>query len=470
MTTFNKIINNVINLDNNIFSFNYNKSDKIAGIHKIFFSILSDIKLYKNYKNKFDFINQTLNNFYFLKKNTEKTEFYELFCKIQHIYHILNRFVYLYKYKKSKIIVDMDLQLNKINITDTNVICIYHVNARYLFKIEDILKLIYISLTNCYSFMADPISIKNPYNNIPFNKSILYFIYYYLISYTKLKHIKPEYTDIFFKFKESNFNMTKFVNNYEYILREYTIKNYLNNSTKETLFYEIKILIKKFNNRLPIRKMILISQDFPEDELLRIMKPYLYLELQEKYSLVQKNKVDAKNKLNKKLSQFQSFNPQFGKKIIKFKDIHLKNGKIKRVKSHIEFNMIHKKFNTYEIETFMNNHLIYKYDDEYDNEYDNEYEESDENGESEFTFTILSNVTFNTHVNTQNENNDEGNEEGEGEEQEEEQEEEGEDEEEEEQEEEEQEEEDDEEDNEFWNDEDEYEYEDEYEDEVDSIS
>ena len=173
-----------------------------------------------------------------------------LFNKIQKIYHTLNRFVYLYKVKKTKLIVDTDMQLNKITIDEPNVICIYHVNAKYLFKIDDLLKMIYMSLTNCFSFFAEPISIKNPYNNISFGKSILYYIHSYLISNGRIQYIKPEYLDIFFKFKECNFNMTKFVDNYEYILREYAIKNYMNNTSKSIIKHQILHMIDDYNSNI----------------------------------------------------------------------------------------------------------------------------------------------------------------------------------------------------------------------------
>jgi hypothetical protein len=209
-STFNLIIRKIINLDNNIFSYNYDKTDKVGGIHKIFFNIFFTNQL-NNYKSKFYFLKVIVDNFYFTNKIQQRNEFLDLFYKIQKNYHTLNRFAYLYKLKKSKLIVNSDMQLNTIDINDINVICIYHVNSKYLFKIEDLLKIIYISLTNCFSFIAEPITIKNPYNNISFGKSILYYIYYYLISYSKIKYIKSDYLDIFFKFKESNFNMTKFI-------------------------------------------------------------------------------------------------------------------------------------------------------------------------------------------------------------------------------------------------------------------
>jgi hypothetical protein len=414
MKTFNKIVCKVVNLDNNIFSFNYNKNDKISGIYKFFFGIFTSVDTEIN---KFDYIQQTVNNFYFLDKATEKKEFFDLFCKIQRIYHSLNKFVFLCKFKKAKLIVETDLQLNSINKNEPNVICIYHINSKYLFKIEELLKHIYMSLTNCFSFFSEPIAIKNPYNNIAFDKSVLYFINYYIVSNVKINYIKFSHIDIFIKFKECNFNMTKFVTNYEHILIEYAIKNYLNNCTRETIVNEIKKIIQTFNYYFCGEIQIKISEGFPEDELVRIMKPYLYLKLQSSYSLIPRNKTIARKKLMKKLLEFQRFNPQFGRKIIRFKDIY-KDGKIKRIKSHIEFNMKHKKFNTDEEVNFMNNHLSYKYDsyevedavEDYSEEHSEEISEELSEEHSEYSQVLSFGpvrhaVVTNSESNYQNENN-----------------------------------------------------------------
>jgi len=411
MATYKLIINKIVNLDNNIFSYNY-ENDNIDGMNKIFFNLLNLLEL-KLYKNKFKFLKDTTDNFYFSSKNMEKISFLNLFNKIQKIYHTLNRFVYLYKVKKAKLIVDIDMQLNKINIGETNVICIYHVNSKYLFKIDDLLKMIYMSLTNSFSFIAEPISIKNPYNNISFGKSVLYHIYSYLISTAKIKYIKPEYLDIFFKFKESNFNMTQFVDNYEYILREYSIKNYLYNISKSTMKDQILHMIHGYNSTLIRRnKKILIDPDFPQEELITIMKPYLYLFLQSNYSLIGKNKLDAKNDLNRKLKAFQNFNPNFGRKIIKFKDIIHKE-KIKRVKSHIGFNMNYRPFHHYNIDIFMNNHLSYKYNQQEDNNNDYNYnedadEDTDQHSDEERR-TLINSIRY--YLNRQTINNTNNNEE-----------------------------------------------------------
>jgi hypothetical protein len=158
----------------------------------------------------------------------------------------------------------------------------------------------------------------------------------------------------------------------------------LNNSTKKNIINDIKTIINSFNYNFSSEiNKINISEEFPQDELIKIMKPYLFLELQASYSLVEKNRLDARKKLRQKLYEFQRFNPHFGRKIFKFKDI-VKNGKIKRTISHFEFVVKHKKFNIYEIENFMKNHLEYKYEQEFDDEQEEYYEEEQDEQEQDY--------------------------------------------------------------------------------------
>jgi hypothetical protein len=386
MNTFETIVYKLINIENNIFSPKYDKSDTVDGIYKMFFGCYIGNK---NYKSKFHFLNVTINNFYFSKKDEERKEFINYFNKIQRVYHRLNRFTILYKIRKATQIVNTDLQLNEINLEQKNVISIYHNNYNYLFSIQDLLKIIYTSLTNTYMFFCEPITIKNPYNNLPFEKSILYYIYFHLITNTYIGYIKHEYINIFFKFKQCNFNMTKFVDSFEYILREYAIKNYITNSTKTQIETDILKMISEYNICYDKYK-INIDAEFPRDVLIRIMKPYLHLYLTIHYSLVPKNKSDAKYKLTRKLKEFQKFNPAFGRKVIVFKS-KIQNGKVVRYKSHTDFNFEHKKFNIHADENFMNNHLIYKYSND---NIDDENYENDEN-----TFENINVTTHHTITN-----------------------------------------------------------------------
>ena len=178
---FSLIIKKILRTENNIFSFNYDKTDKIDLLYKATF-ISYDNLHFKDGEfipfntNKFLFLDNALNAF--MIKGQRENEILDYFCKIQKIYHALNKFAFIIKYKKAKIVVNTDMQLNEINETNQNVICLYQEKAKYLFKIFDLLKIINISLSNSYQFFVEPLCIKNPYNNIPFNKSTLYNIYY----------------------------------------------------------------------------------------------------------------------------------------------------------------------------------------------------------------------------------------------------------------------------------------------------
>jgi len=356
MSTFDLVVKKITSIDNNnIFLPKYNNNDNIYFIDKFF---LNDFLLELKDKSKFMFLQEITKNFYY-KNNLQKNNLTFLFNKIQKIYHILNRLIIRYKYKKSKIIINTDLQLNFINENDKNIICIFHNNLKYLFNINDILKLIYTSLTNSHLFFSQPLCIKNPYNNIPFGKSILYYIYYFLTNNITISSIKNKYIDIFLKFKECNFNMTKFVNKYEHIIRNYSIKNYIKNSSKQLLRIEIDLMIKNFNINKNNNKKIIIDRNFPNDKLIKIMKPYLHLYFLGEYSLVsliQRNSIVI---LNKKLIEFQSFNSKFGRKILKIK-YKLQNGVNVPCGLSCHFIDNNIKFNLYNINHFMTNHLSYK--------------------------------------------------------------------------------------------------------------
>ena len=168
MTTLTLIINRVLNLNNNIFFKDY-KSDNIDLSFKLLFHSILNKKITK--KEKFIFFKESLENF--LIKNKEE-DFINYFYKIQKTNNVLNRFAYNYKYKKALVVVNTDMCLNEININNKDVICIFHNNSKYLFLINDLIKIINSSLTNSYMFFSEPKCIKNPYDNLPFNKANLY--------------------------------------------------------------------------------------------------------------------------------------------------------------------------------------------------------------------------------------------------------------------------------------------------------
>ena len=343
MTTISYITNKILNMDNNVFSLNYDKSDPVKPMMQLVFMSLVN----NRYNSKFIMLKETLISF--LKFSRD--EFIDFFCKIQKTYYAFSRLAFIYKYKKSAMSVTTDIGLNDITVNDKNVICIYHVNSRYLFNINDLLKIINISITNSYMFFSQPLPSKNPYNNLPFTKSNLYNIYLFLKFKTNI------YNDLFIKFFHCDFNLTTFYHKYEYLLREYILCNFIKNSTEDVVIQEIKKMISLFNKKTT--KKILIDDEFPKKRLIKIMKPYLMLYLQSYFSFVPIIKNNAIFLLNSKLKKFQKFNPKFGRKIYKLGFKNYPNFKRKSYIKSVEFLDNHIAFNHEEETNFLTNHISY---------------------------------------------------------------------------------------------------------------
>jgi hypothetical protein len=357
---FSLIIKKNIRTENNIFSFNYDKTDKNDLIIKAIFASYDNLYLKEGEmvpfnSNKFLFLNNALNTF--MIKGQRENEFLDYFCKIQKVYHALNRFAYIVKYNKAKIVVNTDMELNEISQNNKNIICIYQEKAKYLFKIFDLLKIVNISLTNSYLFFAEPLCIKNPYNNIPFNKSTLYNIYYYLVDRPNLL-VKFNILELFLKFHECDFNLTKFLSNYEYLLREHNIKNHVKNTITDDLYYEIIYMIRIFNKYNSNSKKINICSEFPKKIIVDVFKPYLLLYMNSKHLLIPILKKKAAYELYNKLLNFQKFNPCFGRSKITYVKKSI-NNQVKIVEINKEYNDKHILFENNNNKNFLCDHLSY---------------------------------------------------------------------------------------------------------------
>lgn len=354
METYSLIVKNIIKPEINFLQTNY-KPDGVDGTFKILFGLyLNDTVTIV--KNKFIFFEKTLKHF--LIKNNKEDEFTMFFCKIQRTYNILNKLLYNYKYKKAKIVVNTDMCLNELVENSKNVICIFNNNSKYLFHIKDLIKIINSALTNSDNFFSEPTSIKNPYNNVPFKKSTLYNIYFFI------KYKTNYYSELFFKFFDVNFNLTIFMKKNQYLLRNCIIKDYVYKSPSNVLFDDIKKMIFRFNDYcilFKLRNKIVIDDDFPKDKLIKIMRPYLMLYILSRYAISNQEQKNAEYILRKRLIIFNRYNPRFGRKtyriIIKNKESFQKKicGKI------IEFNDKHIKFIEIEKQNvnFLSDHLTY---------------------------------------------------------------------------------------------------------------
>jgi len=359
METYKLIIKKIINTDINFFAPDYKEDKTIKYYIKLSFCLFEKEL---SVENKYKKLSESLDGFLLTDKKKQE-EFFNYFNKIQKTYNTLNRFVYNYKYKKTKIVVNTDMGLNELNETDKNVISIIDNNSKYLFHVNDLIKIINVSLTNSYLFFSEPKSVKNPYNNLPFNKSTLYNIYFHI------RYKTDYYPELLFKFFECNFNLTNFKISNENLLREYTIENYVYKSPSNIIEVDIKQMITSFNlycKRVRVKNRILIDEDFPTNKLVTIMKPYLFLYCKALYSFHPQIKKQYSDFFKLSMLRFNKFNPQFGRKRYKILYRTTKYFKKKICGKEIVFD--DKCINFYDIEkqkkTFLLDHL--KCDDEND--------------------------------------------------------------------------------------------------------
>jgi hypothetical protein len=375
MHTFHLIIKKIIDIDN----YQQNNGYIFDNIYKVTFSIFIN-KAY-SMQDKFLFLNESLENIF--HTDEIKKQISDYFQKFQKTYYAFSRLAHLYKYKKAKIMVNTDLIMNEIRENDKYVYCLFQNNCKYLFNIHELVKIIHNSIANSYHFFSSPVPIKNPYNNIIFDKSTLYNIYFFIQEKTKL------HPELFYYFFKTNFNLNEFVKKYQYILRKFSIKNYLINSSKNTIVNNIECMIDHYNSDINYREyQIIIDKTFPKDLLIQIMKPYLELFLTSQYCLLYTDRIQSKKTLHKMLMAFNKFNPLFGRKTYKkspnFIDVFSRNSNNSDNSAKIDYNTKH--INFYEIENrkykkeFLYNHASNLLEDYDPNDIEN-YDEDENDGD-----------------------------------------------------------------------------------------
>jgi hypothetical protein len=339
MNTFFLIIKKYFKITNNTFQ-------NLDSLQKIIYFLFICKKEY-SIEIKFKYFIDEINNIFLTEE--QKEDFINVFCKIQNTYFALSRFAYVYKYKKAKIVVDFDMCLNPIDLDNKNSICLLQEKYKYYFRINDLISIIDTALSNSPNFFSDPLISKNPYNNVPFNKSTLYNIYFNIRAKTC---IIPE---LLHKFFLCNFDIYKFEKKYEYLIREHAIQKYIKNSDIDSLHNSILSMIDYYNNiDYTYNHQIKIHSNFPKKKLVDIMRPYLHLYYLYKYSLITTKKINSKNILYKKLNNFFKFNPSFGRQQIK---VHFYFSKSKKIYKNIyTYNDKHILFYQ-DSKTFLTSHL-----------------------------------------------------------------------------------------------------------------
>lgn len=332
-----------------------------------FLHIFATMPAFDKVKSKFNYLQTILNNGFIA--NSVKNEFLDLFCGAQRKYHALSKMVYRYKYKHAKTAIQADLFLNPIHNKQSNVVTLYHTGQKYLFTISDITRIITTALSNSPDFFAEPLSIKNPYNNLPLSKANLYTIYFFIQS--RFFVMPP----LFHAYFLDNFDLTAFCNNNEPMIRKEYIKQFLRNSSMHAL----SLIIKEMLNEYPRKRRLVIDNNFPKKTLVDVFSPYLPLYLSSQYSLDMNDQYRTKRLLSRRLYEFVNYNPKFGRKYM------TTTSKNNRRIVTVHFDDKHIQFKPYKRSyTYETSHLEFKEDDigNYDFNGNDGYEDSDAESDS----------------------------------------------------------------------------------------
>jgi hypothetical protein len=258
-------------------------------------------------RSKFQFLQDVLANPFFSEEQKEKVLGH--FCSIQAMYYFLTKCVHRRKMKVCPIQVHTDIYMNPLIETDKHTFVLLQNGHKFLFSITDLINITNTALSNTSYFFANPLSCKNPYNNIPFQKSTLYNIYFFI------KQCHFQIPLLFHQYFLSNFHLTKFKNENETLIREHAIDRFIEKSSHDELCIEIKKMIvsNKYSKKWEI------DPEFPKDRLIQIMRPYLKIHLLFICctDLLRRDYYDAL--FRRKMMRFYFYNKRFGRKTYKKK-------------------------------------------------------------------------------------------------------------------------------------------------------
>jgi len=260
-------------------------------------------------KSKYSFIKNFLSNCYY--STTQKDSFIDKIRTAQRLYRTLCRFAYKWKWRRAEYAIKHDLLLNHLEPGQYFVLTLLHANKKYLFTTSDLTNIIETALTHSPYIYTEPLPIKNPYNNLIFDKSHLYTIYFFM------KTRMFTLSTIFHHYFLHNFHLKIFRDNNEALIRKMHISSMIRTNNKPKLIADITAMIHRYNERCNlIKDEIYIDADFPQDVLIYAMKPYLHIFYTSLYSLDQAEKGTAQTELTHYLARFHRTSPTFGRKFI----------------------------------------------------------------------------------------------------------------------------------------------------------
>jgi hypothetical protein len=264
---------------------------------------------YANNYNKFlDFFNYITADPTSFLYNREK--YIETFCYIQKIYHAFIKFKNICRFKYcKKFDLDQDLIGNDLKDIKSNYkIKIIENNTVYELSIRDILKNIFLSLTNNAEYFFEPKKPINPFTGLELSNQNLYNIYF-AYKHTSLKiQIPFEYYFI------CGFDMRNYKKYSEGLVNKDIIQVNVRNMDNDSLMMNINRMFRDYGF-----KKLYFSDEFPNERIREIFTPYVELFMYIKFGQDQNRVFWSKKLLKQQMNRFVKYkrehNPGFGRVI-----------------------------------------------------------------------------------------------------------------------------------------------------------
>lgn len=243
-----------------------------------------------------------------LHSTSDKNKYMLIFQSSQKVYNLFKRFYHRHCVKKAvSFNNNQDLNLEPLyNLKKTQRMSILHENTVYQFSIKDLIKLINNSLLEHENFFFTNGLPKNPYNNMKFDITILYSIYFYMV---RNNYKIPELFYLFFKAK---FNKNRFIRENEMLVRHKAIECYHRQLSNDILYEEIIMLLRSIKGI-----ELYIHIDFPRDNVVKRCLHLLIFYWHSEYELTQKQRDYYKKLFLFNLDDFILCNRNFGRIILR---------------------------------------------------------------------------------------------------------------------------------------------------------
>ena len=261
-----------------------------------------------------------------------KDTYTHLFSLSQKTYLGFSRLAFIWKYKRAVRGNTMDMMMNDIHPGEKGVVEVFQYGSIYLFRTHEINRIVENSICDAEYMFASPKPVKNPFNNLPFTKANLYAMYFGIE-----KMFVSKLPIIFYKYFAVDFNLQKFYEQNQMLIREKSIQDYLKNTDTDDLYEDIFDMIEYVKSYSRKRFNFNISDDCCKCCIVKVFKPYLKLYLTHRHSLDKYTIKQSFYELRHKLFKLLEYNPTFGRKI------HVKNpiGLDNKVSFKVTYNLKH---------------------------------------------------------------------------------------------------------------------------------